>query len=255
MFSFTKSKEEEKIDDIYIGDLFESKLEKEIKRDIEYNRENDCENEEESKEEDRDYKDIKIRLIPFIFTEKYERFKGFIYDYQISYYSFLNKINNGIISNTEFKEIENRSKYRLAEILYTNVEDIKIELDKFNDSCFVFNCCITVYKKNFNSLIDSGNQTVKYTIEKFKKLHEVDKNFDYFNYLTEFLNMYLKNIYGYCPHNSNISKIIKKDFIYNKNVIPFREIRTKSKDVKKTNTIIETTIMKMGFVFDHVIAR
>ena len=61
MFSFTKSKEEEKIDDIYIGDLFESKLEKEIKRDIEYNRENDCENEEESKEEDRDYKDIKIR--------------------------------------------------------------------------------------------------------------------------------------------------------------------------------------------------
>ena len=66
----------------------------------------------------------------------------------------------------------------------------------------------------------------------------------------------MKIIYGsYNWHIENeISKIIEKDFTinrvnpftYNENIIPFREIRTKSKDV------IKTTIMKMGFIFDDV---
>ena len=315
MFSFTKSKEEEKIDDIYIGDLFEheienennndfeneSKLENESENESEFENEseNDNENEIENEseddrefnsefeddsdyeddseyedysenEDDKSYKDVEFRLIPFIFTEKYTQIKGSIKDSYISCFSFLNVLNNGIISDSEFKEIENRIKYRLAGIFYTDTWNIKVELDKYNDSCFVFNCSLTIYREKFKKLIDNGNQTVKYTIEKFKELRGFDRDVDYFKYLTEFLELYLKNIYGYhsdiysfCPYNNNISKIIEKDytisginpFIYSENVISFREIRTKSKDVKKTNTIIETTIMKLGFVFDYVIAR
>lgn len=301
MFSFTKSKEEEKIDDIYIGDLFEHEIENENNNDFEddseYENDSELENESENNseyeedselenendyeddseyedynenEDDKNYKDVEFRLIPFIFTEKYTQVKGSIKDSYISCFSFLNVLNNGIISDAEFKEIENRIKYRLAGIFYTDTWNIKVELDKYNDSCFVFNCSLTIYREKFKKLIDNGNQTVKYTIEKFKELRGFDRDVDYFKYLTEFLELYLKNIYGYhsdiysfCPYNNNISKIIEKDytinginpFIYSENVISFREIRTKSKDVKKTNTIIETTIMKMGFVFDYVIAR
>lgn len=317
MFSFTKSKEEEKIDDIYIGDLFEheienennndfenesklenesenesefeddseyendSELENESENNSEYEEDSELENESEyeddseyedysENEDDKNYKDVEFRLIPFIFTEKYKQVKGSIKDSYISCFSFLNVLNNGIISDAEFKEIEDRIKYRLAGIFYTDTWNIKVELDKYNDSCFVFNCSLTIYREKFKKLIDNGNQTVKYTIEKFKELRGFDRDVDYFKYLTEFLKLYLKNIYGYhsdiysfCPYNNNISKIIEKDytvsginpFIYSENVISFREIRTKTKDFKKTNTIIETTIMKIGFVFDYVIAR
>ena len=248
--------------------------EKEKKTKDNYEEETESENESdsdiefESDDDDDGYKIVKIKLIPFIFTEKYEQVKGFIKDSRITCYSHLNVINNGIISDIEFKEIKKRIKYRLSDILFVGNDDIKLKLNKNNDSRFYFDCYVKIYNESFNESIFYENeydQIIKCAKRKYQKHYkEIYKKeyddeedfFDYFKYLEDFLNIYLKIIYGNYEWNpkNKISKIIKKDFTinrvnpftYNENIIPFREIRTKSKDV------IKTTIMKMGFIFDDV---
>lgn len=255
-----KEKEKEKEKEKKTKDIYEEETESES--DIEF----------ESDDDDDDvYKIVKIKLIPFIFTEKYEQVKGFIKDSRITCYSFLNVINNGIMSDIEIKEIEDRIKDKLVEILkldeYLDIDCcMKIKLNKDDDSKFYFDCYIKIYKWLVDEyLTNDDNQIIKYTIQKYQKYYKDtykkeydadEKYFNYFKYLTDFLNIYLKIIYGYYnwhPKNK-ISKIIEKDFTinrvnpftYNENIIPFREIRTKSKDV------IKTTIMKMGFIFNYV---
>ena len=251
-----KKEKEKKTKDDYEEEI-ESEIESDSDSDIEF----------ESDDDDDEYKIVKIKLIPFIFTEKYEQVKGFIKDSRITCYSFLNVINNGIMSDIEFKEIEKRVKDKLSEILIINDEHIKLKINKDNDSLFTFDCYVKIYDDTFSELFydNDDNQIIKYTIRKYQKHYkdiykkEYDDEedfFDYFKYLKDFLNIYLKIIYGgYDWHPKNeISKIIEKDFTinrvnpftYNENIIPFREIRTKSKDV------IKTTIMKMGFVFNYV---
>ena len=242
-------------------DNYEEETESESESDIEF----------ESYDDDDEYKIVKIKLIPFIFTEKYEQVKGFIKDSRITCYSFLNVINNGIMSDNEYKEIEDRIKDKLVEILkleeYLDIDCcMKIKLNKDDDSKFYFDCYIKIYKWIFDDyLMDNDNKIAKYTKQKYQKHYKdiyikeydaKDDFFDYYQHLKDFLNIYLKIIYGgYDWHpKSEISKIIEKDFTinrvnpftYNENIIPFREIRTKSKDV------IKTTIMKMGFIFDYV---
>lgn len=254
-----KEKEKEKEKEKKTKDDYEEETESE--------NENDSDIEFESDDDDDEYKIVKIKLIPFIFTEKYEQVKGFIKDSRITCYSFLNVINNGIMSDIEFKEIEDRIKDKLSEILIIDDENIKLKLDKSIDSRFYFDCYVKIYDDKFSELLydNDDNQIIKYTIRKYQKHYkdiykkEYDDEedfFDYFKYLKDFLNIYLKIIYGNYEWNpkNKISKIIEKDFTinrvnpftYNENIIPFREIRTKSKDV------IKTTIMKMGFIFDDV---
>ena len=225
----------------------EKKKEKEKEKKTKDNYEEETEIESESDDDDDEYKIVKIKLIPFIFTEKYEQVKGFIKDSRITRYSFLNEINNGIISDIEFKEIENRIKDRLSEILFAIDDDfIKLKLVKFNDSKFYFECYVKIIDDSFNESIlyeNEDDQIIKCAKRKYQKHYK---------------DIYLKNIYGRCGYTYNylddIFEVINKEFTmkrvnpftYNKNIIPFREIRTKSKDV------IKTTIMKMGFVFYDV---
>lgn len=259
-----KEKKKEKEKEKKTKDNYEEETESESESDIEFESDDD--------DDDGEYKIVKIELIPFIFTEKYEQVKGFIKDSRITCYSFLNVINNGIISDIEFKEIEDRIKDNLLEISNIYDKNIKFKLDKSSDSRFYFDCYIKIYKLDFDEYLmynDNNivkyNKIVKYTKQKYqkhykdtyKKEYDAEKDyFDYFKYLEDFLNIYLKIIYGgYDWHpKGEISKIIEKDFTinrvnpftYNENIIPFREIRTKSKDV------IKTTIMKMGFIFNYV---
>ena len=236
----------------------ETEIESESNSDIKFESDDD--------DDEYEYKIVRIKLIPFIFTEKYEQVKGFIKNSRITCYSLLNVINNGIVSDIEFKEIEDRIKDKLSEILIVDYENIKLKLNKNDDSRFYFDCYVRIYGDSFNeSFYDNDDQIIKYTIRKYqkhykdtyKKEYDAEKHFfDYFKYLKDYLNIYLKIIYGsYNWHIENeISKIIEKDFTinrvnpftYNENIIPFREIRTKFKDV------IKTTIMKMGFIFDYV---
>ena len=258
-----KEKEKEKEKEKKTKDDYEEETESESESDIEFESDDDD-------DDDDEYKIIKITLIPVIFTEKYEQVKGFIKDSRITCYSFLNVINNGIMSDIEIKEIEDRIKDRLSESLnlgdYDNDSYMKIKLNKNDDSKFYFECYVKMYRYYFyDYLIDDDNKIAKYTKQKYQKHYkdtykkEYDDEedfFDYFKYLKDFLNIYFKIIYGYYEWNpkNKISKIIEKDFTinrvnpftYNKTIIPFREIRTKSKDV------IKTTIMKMGFVFNYV---
>ena len=239
--------------------------EEEIESEIESDSDSDIEFESDDDEDDDGYKIVEITLIPFIFTEKYDQVKGFIKDSRITCYSFLNVINNGFMSDNENKEIENRIKDRLSKILFVDNENIKLKLNKNNDSRFYFVCYVKIYGDSFTESLydDDKNQIIKCAKRKYqkhykdiyKKEYDAEEDFfDYFKYLEDFLNIYFKIIYGctYCANEiSNVINAYFTDnrvnpFTYNENIIPFREIRTKSKDV------IKTTIMKIGFIFDDV---
>ena len=256
-----KEKEKEKKKEKKTKDDYEEETESESESDIEFESDDDD-------DDDDEYKIVKIRLIPFIFTEKYEQVKGFIKDSRITCYSFLNVINNGMMPNNEFKEIESRIENKLLEILHQNDIDsshcIKLKINKDNDSRFTFEYYVKIYKEYFNDcFLDDKDEIIictkqryqKYYKDTYKKEYDAKKDFfDYFKYLKDFLRIYLKIIYGYRYYSDEVSTIIDKyftvnrvnPFTYNENIIPFKEIRTKSKDV------IKTTIMKMGFIFDDI---
>ena len=141
-----KKKEKEK----KTKDDYEEETESESESDIEFESDDDD-------DDDDEYKIIKITLIPFIFTEKYEQVKGFIKDSRITCYSFLNVINNGIMSDIEIKEIEDRIKDRLSESLnlgdYDNDYYMKIKLNKNDDSKFYFDCYVKIYDDKFSFIL------------------------------------------------------------------------------------------------------
>lgn len=248
-----KEKETEKIYEVETEDEEDYEDEDETEDEEEDFDEEDC--------EDDDIKIVKFTLIPFIFTEKYKQVNGFIKDSSISCYSFLNIINNNIISENEFKLIENQIKERLIKLLNVEDEDIRIKLNKNNDSRFEYECCVRIYESEFtyltarekeDKLIYKTNRKYqKYNKYAYEKEYKIDEDFNYFNHLTDYLNIYFKKIYGYSYDRDNIYTVIDDRFIwcmvnpfkYMQNIIPFKEIKTKSKD----NII--TNVMKMGFVF------
>ena len=135
-----EKKDNEKLNEKLANEELEKEKEKEKKTKDDYEEETESENESDSDiefesynefdDDEYEYKIVKIKLIPFIFTEKYKQVKGFIKDSRITCYSFLNVINNGIISDIEYKEIEDRIKYRLSKILFVSDDDIKLKLNK-----------------------------------------------------------------------------------------------------------------------------
>ena len=139
-----KEKEKEK----KTKDDYEDETESESESDIEF---------ESDDEDDDEYKIVKIKLIPFIFTEKYDQVKGFIKDSRITCYSFLNVINNGIMSDNEYKEIEDRIKDKLSEILFVDDEDIKLKLDKSSDSRFYVDCYVKINGQYFKDQLNSND--------------------------------------------------------------------------------------------------
>ena len=210
-----KEKKKEKEKEKKTKDDYEEETESESESDIEFESDDD--------DDDDEYKIIKIKLIPFIFTEKYEQFKGFIKDSRITCYSFLNVIIKDIMSDIEFKEIEKRIKDRLFESLnlgdWDNDYYMKIKLNKNDGSKFYFKCYVKMYNYQFdNYLMCNDNKIIKYAKQKYqkhykdtyKKEYDAEEDFfDYFKYLKDFLNIYLKIIYGgYNWHPKNeISKI------------------------------------------------
>ncbi len=263
-----EKKDNEKLNEKLANEELEKEKEKKTKDDYEEETESESENDIEFDGDEEYYTVVKIKLIPFIFTEKYEQIKGFIKDSRITCYSFLNVINNGFMSDIEIKKIENQIKDNLMKFLHVNDDNIKLKLNKNNDSRFDFDCYVRIYGDSFTESLYAVNDDdiiIKCAKRKYEKhykdiyIKEYDAKedfFDYYQHLKDFLNIYLKIIYGSYEWNpkNKISKIIEKyftinrvnPFTYNENIIPFREIRTKSKDV------IKTTIMKMGFIFDYV---
>lgn len=214
----------------------------------------------EEKIEDN-YKIIRFDLIPFIFAEKYEQINDLIQDSEITDYSFLNVINIGTISNIQFKHIEDRIKNRLSKVLHVEKENIKLILNKRDEERFIFDCWIKIYRKSIDILSNEESQVNKFAKEKFynqymkyyyKTEYKGTEHDSYYHYIEEYLYSYLAYIYGdLCVYDNLYISDISENFtkkgtnpiIYNQNIIPFKEIRTETKDI--TNV----TIMKMGFVF------
>ena len=210
------------------------------------------------------YKIVRFDLIPFIFTEKYEQFNELIQDSEISDYSFLNVINIDIITKIQFKHIEDRIKNILSKVLHVEKENIKLILNKRDEVRFIFNCWIKIYRKSIDILSNDESQVNKYAKEKFynqymkyyyKTGYKGTEHDSYYHYIAEYLYSYLAYIYGdLCVYDNLYISDISENFtekgtnpiIYNQNIIPFKEIRTETKDI--TNV----TIMKMGFVFSNL---
>ena len=271
--------EEEKETEYNCEDESESECESESENESDFEDEEDKEDKklyselfklEPSKSSHGEYKVVKICLVPFIFTEEYKKINGLTLDTKISHYSALDKINSYIISENQFKLIEDQIKKKISRLLNTDTKNIKIKLDKSNNCRFEYICYVKVYKKvlygignenycselEFSLFEKTDDEFDKYYKEKYKK--EYKANPDYvlldieFKYLEDYLKIYLGNIYihdNYCEDvlciiNRNFNFINPFQFI--ENTIAFKKIKTKSKGV------INTTIMKMGFIFNYV---
>ena len=93
--------------------------------------------------------------------------------------------------------------------------------------------------------------------EKYKKEYKANPDYDLsdieFKYLNDYLKIYLENIYIHEYHCEDVLYTIKRKcnflnpFQFIENTIAFKKIKTKSKGV------INTTIMKMGFIFNNYV--
>ena len=280
-----EEEEEEKETEYNCEDESENECESECESECENESENEFEDEEEkedkklysdlfdsepSKSSNGEYKVICFSLLPFIFTEEYKKINGLALDTKISHYSALDKINSYIISENQFKLIEDQIKKKISRLLNTDTKNIKLELDKSNNCRFEYVCYVKVYKK----LLDATNEDyytelefllVNKTEKEFKKLYEekykkeYKANPDYdlsdieFKYLNDYLKIYLENIYIHDNYCEDVLHIINRNcnfinpFQFIENTIAFKKIKTKSKGV------INTTIMKMGFIFNNYV--
>lgn len=241
--------EEEKEDKELYKDLFES---------------------EPSKSSNGEYKVICFSLLPFIFTEEYKKINGLALDTKISHYSALDKINSYIISENQFKLIEDQIKKKISRLLNTDTKNIKLELDKSNNCRFEYKCYVKVYKKSLDAINEDYYTELEFLLvnktekefkklyeEKYKKEYKANPDYDLsnieFKYLNDYLKIYLENIYIHEYHCEDVLYTIKRKcnflnpFQFIENTIAFKKIKTKSKGV------INTTIMKMGFIFNNYV--
>lgn len=274
MNSYTKSKKEEMEKEKETECIYEDESESESESDFEDEEDKKIYNElfepESFKSSNGEYKVVKICLVPFIFTEEYKKINGLTLDTKISHYSALDKINNYIISENQFKLIEDQIKKKISRILNTDTKNIKIKLDK-SKYYFEYKCYVKLYKKvldineeyyselEFSLFKKTDDEFVKYYEETYEKEYKANPDYKLldteFKYLEDYLIIYLENIYirrNVFDYPGDVLNIINRNcnfinpFQFIENTIAFKKIKTKSKDVTKT------TIMKMGFIFSYV---
>ena len=160
-------------------------------------------------------------------------------------------------------------KHSIQKLENKNIQ-LKLELDKSNNCRFEYKCYAKVYKKlledidedyctelEFSLVSKTEDEFAKYYEEKYKKEYEANPDYDLldieFEYLKDYLIIYLGNIYIHDNYCEDVLHIINRNcnfinlFQFIENTIAFKKIKTKSKGV------INTTIMKMGFIFNNYV--
>ena len=205
---------------------------------------------------------IDIELVPYIFTEQFNNTKDCYDSSTFSKFLFIDSTTFNILNQETIKTVLNKLGQCLYEHKLISLEGYPKLV--FNGSYYTINCRIVINDERFEDInISSDSDIINKSYEKymskvqdFKIYANTDIYFYNLKYIKEYLNIYIRHIFGYSAHKINYSCNLQKEisdslkcklidpFTYFKSTIPVKKSTVNYKDNDYTN------IMKIGFVFN-----
>lgn len=205
---------------------------------------------------------IDIELVPYIFTEQFNNTKDCYDSSTFSKFLFIDSTTFNILNQETIKTVLNKLGQCLYEHKLVSLKGYPKLV--FNGSYYIINCRIVINDVSFEDINNSNDSDIinksyeKYMskVQDFKIYADTDIYFYNFKYIKEYLNIYIRHIFGYSAHKINYSCDLQKEisdslkyksidpFTYFRSTIPIKKSTVNYKDNEYTN------IMKVGFVFN-----
>lgn len=205
---------------------------------------------------------IDIELVPYIFTEQFNNTKDCYDSSTFSKFLFIDSTTFNILNQETIKTVLNKLGQCLYEHKLINLKGYPKLV--FNGSYYTINCRIVIDDERFEDINNSSDSDIinksyeKYMskVQDFKIYANIDIYFYNPKYIKEYLNIYIRHIFGYSAHKINYSCDLQKEisdslkcklidpFTYFRSTIPIKKSTVNYKDNEYTN------IMKVGFVFN-----
>ncbi len=237
-------------DDSYNEKIKENEIEKEKEIDCNYGCDCNC-------------NVIEFELIPYIFTERFNNNEIYCNHFTFSRYSFIDITTYNIFYEDTIKSIASILDQRLRFVYKLRSLEMYPKFE-FNEKYFVVKCRVIINNDELVRFIESeemenvNKKFEKYmiNIKDFKIYTSEQKYFYNFKYVKDYLNIYIRSIFGYSAHKINYSCDLQKEipnalnhksinpFTYFKNTIPIK------KYIMINNKDTYTNIIKVGFVFN-----
>lgn len=208
---------------------------------------------------------IEFELIPYIFTERFNDNRNIYCNHStFSRYSFIDLTTYNIFYEDTIKSIISILDQRLR--FTYNLRSLEMYPKfEFNEKYFVVKCRVFINNDILIRFIESeemkkvNKKFEKYmdNIEDLKIYTSEQKYFYNFKYVKDYLNIYIRSIFGYSAHKINYSCDLQKEipnalnhnsidpFAYFKNTIPVKKYF-----MINDNKDAYINIMKVGFVFN-----
>ena len=207
-------------------------------------------------------KTIDIELVPYIFTEQFNNTKDCYDSSTFSKFLFIDSTTFNILNQETIKTVLNKLGQYLYEHKLVSLKGYPKLV--FNGSYYTINCRIVINDVSFEDINISNDSDIinksyeKYMskVQDFKIYADTDIYFYNFKYIREYLNIYIRHIFGYSAHKINYSCDLQKEisdslkyksidpFTYFRSTIPIKKYTVNYKDNEYTN------IIKVGFVFN-----
>lgn len=210
---------------------------------------------------------IDIELVPYIFTEQFNNTKDCYDSSTFSKFLFIDSTTFNILNQETIKTVLNKLGQCLYEHKLVSLKGYPKLV--FNGSYYTINCRIVIDDERFEDINNSNDSDIinksyeKYMskVQDFKIYADTDIYFYNFKYIKEYLNIYIRHIFGYSAHKINYSCDLQKEisdslkhksidpFTYFRSTIPIKKYTVNYKDNEYTN------IIKVGFVFNDDINK
>lgn len=205
---------------------------------------------------------IDIELVPYIFTEQFNNTKDCYDSSTFSKFLFIDSTTFNILNQETINTVLNKLGQYLYEHKLVSLKGYSKLV--FNGSYYIINCRIVIDDERFEDINNSNDSDIinksyeKYMskVQDFKNYADTDIYFYNPKYIKEYLNIYIRHIFGYSAHKINYSCDLQKEisdslkyksidpFTYFRSTIPIKKYTVNYKDNEYTN------IMKVGFVFN-----
>ena len=205
---------------------------------------------------------IDIELVPYIFTEQFNNTKDCYDSSTFSKFLFIDSTTFNILNQETIKTVLNKLGQCLYEYKLVSLKGYPKMV--FNGSYYIINCRIVIDDERFEDINNSSDSDIinksyeKYMskVQDFKIYMNDDIYFYNPKYIKEYLNIYIRHIFGYSAHKINYSCDLQKEisdslkyksidpFTYFRSTIPIKKYTVNYKDNEYTN------IIKVGFVFN-----
>ena len=209
-----------------------------------------------------DDKIIDIELVPYIFTEQFNNTKDCYDSSTFSKFLFIDSTTFNILNQETINTVLNKLGQYLYEHKLVSLKGYPKLV--FNGSYYTINCRIVINDVSFEDINNSSDSDIinksyeKYMskVQDFKIYADTDIYFYNFKYIKEYLNIYIRHIFGYSAHKINYSCDLQKeisDFLKYKSIDPFTYFISTIPIKKSTVNYKDneyTNIMKVGFVFN-----